>query len=210
METVLLISGLWRRKQSMEAIGEGLSKQGYKIEFFDYPTMANSLEKNIDDLKKFILSLEKSKLHIVAHSMGGALALNMLMTNQDLFDGSVVCLGSPLKGSISAETLRMIPLGEAMLGKTMTALLDNEPMMAWQGTQKGGGICGDFPFGLGRIVCRLARPHDGTITMDESLIDGITDSVLISVNHVGMLYSKRVLKQIINFLKYNHFIHKKK
>ena len=207
METVLLVNGLWRNRDSMKPIGKALSKEGYSTLFFDYSTMGRGLEENINELRDFIKKLGIQKLNIVAHSMGGALVLHMLKDHDDILDGKVVCLGSPIKGSISAKTLRMSPFGEAMLGKTMVNLLDHDPLLSWKGPQKIGMICGDFPFGLGRIICRLPRPHDGTITMNESLIDGITDSILIPVSHVGMLYSKKVIKQISSFLNNSYFMH---
>ena len=70
-----------------------------------------------------------------------------------------------------------------------------------------GVIAGTVRFGLGLLVPGIPEPNDGTVTVSETMLAGMTDHVTVSTSHTGMLFSKAAADQTIHFLKYRHFLH---
>ena len=54
METVLLVNGLWRNRDSMKSIGKALSKEGYSTLFFDFKISADIIIRTIKRDKMII------------------------------------------------------------------------------------------------------------------------------------------------------------
>ena len=70
-----------------------------------------------------------------------------------------------------------------------------------------GVIAGSLGFGLGTLVAKLPAPHDGTVTVDETRCDSMTDHIVLPVSHTGMLTSFRVADEACRFLDTGRFTH---
>jgi hypothetical protein len=116
----------------------------------------------------------------------------------------VVVLGSPLNGSQAARGFARVPGAGRMLGHSMRDLLAAAPR-AWRGERELGVIAGVSPLGLGRLVARLEAPHDGTVTVAETLLPGTTDRIQMPVNHSRLVFSEPVARQVVAFLRDGRF-----
>ena len=66
-------------------------------------------------------------------------------------------------------------------------------------------IAGDLAFGAGQLFGKLGAPSDGTVTVEETQIEGAADRVVLHVSHTGMLLSSRVARQAGAFLRTGRF-----
>jgi hypothetical protein len=103
--------------------------------------------------------------------------------------GRIVLLGSPLRGSRSAQNLARLPFGRRIMGLGVGEELLASRERRWNGARDLGVIAGDLGFGMGRLVGTLGGPSDGTIMVEETELDGAADRLLLRVSHTGMLFS---------------------
>jgi hypothetical protein len=68
-----------------------------------------------------------------------------------------------------------------------------------------GMIAGVKSLGLGRLTGQLGPHHDGTVSIEETMADFLTDRVELPVTHTGMLMSHEVAAQAANFLRTGRF-----
>ncbi len=122
-----------------------------------------------------------------------------------LAPGCVVCLGSPLRGSAVARTISQVPGGSLVIGKSLDVLRDG--LDRWNGKRPVGAIAGRLPFGLGLVFGALTLPHDGTVSVEETQLPGLTDHILVPATHTGLLFSDEVAAQTVSFLRNRRFSH---
>ncbi|PKL94433.1 MAG: alpha/beta hydrolase, partial [Gammaproteobacteria bacterium HGW-Gammaproteobacteria-8] len=68
-----------------------------------------------------------------------------------------------------------------------------------------GAIAGTASFGLGRLFARLEPPHDGTVSVAETRIDGLADHLELPVSHTGLVLSRPVADAVARFLHQGRF-----
>jgi hypothetical protein len=69
-----------------------------------------------------------------------------------------------------------------------------------------GVIAGDRGMGLGMLVARdLPQPHDGTISVCETMVPGAREHIVLRVSHSEMVISVQVVRQIAEFLRRGRF-----
>jgi pimeloyl-ACP methyl ester carboxylesterase len=195
---IVLVHGLWNRGWTMAAMAKRLKTHGHEVVVFSYPTRADSLEGHADNLHAFLSGINTDELHLVGHSMGGLVILNMLSRFDDLPPGRIVLIGTPVKGSSVVKRLEKLPGRDLMFGKARETLL-----RGFQQSPAGretGIISGTRSMGLGRITGQHGEPNDGTVTVAETRLDGLTDSIELRVSHSEMLISAKVVEQIEEFL----------
>jgi pimeloyl-ACP methyl ester carboxylesterase len=171
---------------------------------FSYPSVNATLAANAAALGRYLSALRAHTLHLVGHSLGGVVITRLFDDPPALPPGRVVVLGSPLNGSHAARGFARVPGAARLLGHSIRDVLDAAPR-AWGGERELGVIAGVSPLGLGRLVARLEAPHDGTITVAETLLPGTTDRIEMPVNHSGMVFSEPVARQVVAFLRDGRF-----
>lgn len=77
---VVLLPGIWRSKDSMEGLAEGLERAGYQVAALNYPSTRWSLEDNARQVDRVLERFppEVKRLSFVTHSMGGLVARQLL------------------------------------------------------------------------------------------------------------------------------------
>lgn len=209
-EHVILVHGLWMRAFTLAALHRRLEREGYKVHFFDYASVLSEHDASIDKLVEFARSIEAAedppaKIHFVCHSLGGLMVLRALRKLPDLAPGCVVCIGSPLRGSAIARSVAQLPGGSFFIGKNLGVLL--EGFERWNGKRPIGAIAGRLPFGLGLVFGALPMPHDGTVSVEETQLPGLTDHVVVPATHTGLLFSDEAAAQTVAFLRSRRFHH---
>ena len=200
---VVLVHGLWNRGWVMAAMAKRLKSLGHRVEIFSYPTRNDCLDGHADALHDFLSENESRELHLVGHSMGGLVILNMLSRYDDLPPGRIVLMGTPVQGSGVVKRLEKLPGHKFMFGKARENLLqgyEHTPSV-----HETGMIRGTRALGLGRIIGKPAEPSDGSVTMSETQLDGLKDSVDLAVSHSQMLVSADVVNQVEQFLRNGRF-----
>jgi len=197
---VVLLHGLWLPAISMRWLARRLADADFAPEFFAYPTVTGGPEAAVPAL---VTLLQRGEAHVLAHSLGGLVALRALQLHPDLPVHRVVCLGSPLCGSAAATGLSRRPLAARSLGRSADLL--QRGCGRWDGAAEIGVIAGNRPLGLGRYFGRLEGPSDGTVAVAETRLPGLADHIVIPASHTGMLISAEAARQASAFLQHGRF-----
>ncbi len=205
MANVVLVHGLWLPGPELFFLRRKLQAAGFHTYRFSYRSVADDLNENAARLAAFIADLPSERLHLVGYSLGGIVILRLLERQPLTGGGRIVCLASPLTGTVAGQALAGYPGGSALLGKSMALFLADGLVARWSGTQELGLIAGDSPLGLGRFICSLPVPHDGTVAVEETRLEGATDHIVLPVSHLSMLYSGVVAEQVVSFLNGGRF-----
>jgi pimeloyl-ACP methyl ester carboxylesterase len=205
-ESVVLVHGLW-----MTGVESGLIRHRLQSDYefeprqFSYRTIRDGLDDNVALLRDFIRETPGDVVHVVGHSLGGVLALYTQMQFPESRPGRIVCLGSPLCGSLAARAVAGLPFGLDILGRTIRDAVLSGGLPAYRGARPVGVIAGTLGFGLGLVIEDLPEPNDGAVAMVETRLPGITDHIGIRVSHTGLLISRAVAEQTAWFLRHGRF-----
>lgn len=203
-EVVVLIHGLWKTGGDMWRLRRRLEKAGYECRNFKYHSLKNSPEENARRLHQFVSTLDAPVIHYVCHSLGGIVLLRYFDLHPNLIRGRVVLLGSPVNGSEVAKRLSKHWYSRWLIGRSANeGLLGAGPV--WNSWRDIGIISGTMPVGIGLLSGRLPSPHDGTVSVSETVLHGATDFISLPVTHTGLLYSTKVAQQTITFLRAGKF-----
>ncbi|MDR3385453.1 MAG: alpha/beta fold hydrolase [Rudaea sp.] len=205
-ETVILVHGLWMRGFTLAMLRRRLEAAGYAVESFEFASVFGGADVAVERLLERVQMLKNKKIHFVGHSLGGLVALQALQRAPAISGGHVVCLGSPLRGSAVARGVARLPGGSFVIGKSLEILRTG--IERWEGVQPVGAIAGRLPVGLGFAVGALASPHDGTVSVAETELPGLTDHCVVPATHTGLLFSEEAAGQVIAFLRGARFVRK--
>ena len=185
-----------------------LEAAGFPTHRLTYHSVRDGLDANVDRLRALVDELAATpgveRIHFVGHSLGGVLIVKMFEHGDVPRAGRIVCLGSPLNGTEAGRRLGGVALGRAMVGHSIRELVA-EACAPWRGQTDLGIIAGDAPLGLGQLVGRLPRPHDGTVSVAETKLPGATEHVVLHCTHLSMLVSSEVISFVIEFLEHGRF-----
>jgi len=202
--TALLLHGLWTNRAVMLYLAWQLARRGVRVRTVGYLSAMRDLEENAACVARAIASLDAPRVHLVAHSLGGIVALRALGHRPDPRVQRVALLGSPIAGSASGRQLARSRWGAPLLGTTRSLWLAPLPIDVPVGVEVGA-IAGTWRFGLGRLVVKLAAPNDGVVTVDETRHPRLADHIVLPVAHSLMLVSPMVARQTAAFLETGRF-----
>lgn len=199
---VVLLHGLWMPGASMQWFASKLAAAGFAPEIFAYHSVADGPDTAVPRLVELLAA---TPADIVAHSLGGLIALQALHEAPSLGVHRVVCLGSPLTGSGAATGMLRWAPAAAMLGRS--AALLQHGVDGWAGGAEVGVVAGCVPHGLGALLAAFDGDHDGTVAVAETRLPGLADHVVIEASHSGLLFSAEAVDQAAAFLRTGHFQH---
>ncbi len=203
-ELVVLVHGLWMNRYVMAYLARQIRRAGYDVVAFPYPSVLQPFEKNVAALAAFVRARSSTRIHFVAHSLGGVLVLSAMSRLSDLDIGRAVLLGSPIKGSAGASQFMRHAFGRFCVGATQK-LWQSFPSLRCDGQVDIGVIAGTRRIGLGRFFTTLPDPNDGVVCVEETRIAGLTGHVVLPVSHTGMLFARPVAEQTVQFLRTGRF-----
>ena len=212
---VVYVHGLWFNGWEGAWLGRQLTAQlGSAIRLFPYSPVTRDLATNVAALARYLAEIEADEVHLVGHSMGGSIIVEFFesrasadgsIEGRALPPGRIVLLGTPLRGSCTAERLAQWPYGQQVLGLTAAEVLLRPRAQRWSGARELGVIAGDLAVGFGRLLGPLHAPSDGTVMVDETRLEGAADHLTLNVSHSGMLFSAEVARQTAAFLRSGRF-----
>jgi pimeloyl-ACP methyl ester carboxylesterase len=216
-EAVVCVHGLWLSGFAMRYWRTQFARAGYAAHAFSYPSVRGSLAHNAAALARFVAQLPQPVVHLAGHSLGGITILAMLRDHGWALPGKrlgrVVLVGSPVQGSHAGRALmgqaparRLIGrFGDAMVGRSLKEWLARPAPQVPSGVAIGV-LAGDAPLGLGRLIAPdLKRPHDGTVSVEETRLAGAAEHLVLPVNHSAMLVSPAVARCLVHFVARGRF-----
>jgi len=211
MRTVIVyVHGLWQRGHEglllRRRLADALDADAPP---FSYRSVTADATTNARTLAKYLTALDADTLHLIGHSLGGLVILRLFEdhaeVNARLPPGRIVLMGSPLQGSRTARKAARLSLGRKIMGRTVAEELLVPRRRRWPEGRESGVIAGNFGVGLGLLVGRIGAPSDGTILVEETLLEGVTQRVVLPVSHTGMLLNGAVASTAAAFLKTGRF-----
>jgi len=214
---VVYVHGLWLRGHEAVLLRRRLAKAlDVETRSFTYSSVGATVTDNALALEKYLAKIPADIVHLVGHSLGGLVILKLFELVGLAADGSlaggvalppgrIVLLGSPVRGSRSAQRLARLPFGRAMLGVMAGEVLLSSRDSRWDGRRDLGVIAGDLAIGLGRLLGPMGAPSDGTVLVEETDLPGAAEQLRLRVSHSGMPYSAAVARQTAAFLRGGRF-----
>lgn len=212
----MYVHGLWFGGGESFLLRRRLSRAlAAETRIFPYSSVDSGITANAEALGRYLGNIRADRVHLVAHSMGGLLILELfeqwlaakgrLASSLALPPGRIVLTGSPVRGSRSAARLARLPLGRALLGRTAREVLLMPRERRWSRERELGVIAGDLGIGLGRILGPMEGPSDGTVLVEETDLPGATEQLRLPVTHTGLVFSSEVARQVACFLSEGSF-----
>jgi pimeloyl-ACP methyl ester carboxylesterase len=208
-EQVVLLHGLGRTENAMWYLRQRLVEEGYRVVNVGYPSRSESPESLVDHIRTEIEEGIDSgrRVHFVTHSLGGLLARAYLQDRPIETLGRVVMLGPPNKGSEIVDEIGDHWLVREVIGPTGSLLgtgPDGLPRRLEPPYYEVGVIAGNFSFNpIGSNL--IPGEDDGTVAVESTKLEGMTDFRVFSVSHTFLAYDNEVADQAIHFLQHGRF-----
>lgn len=200
-EAIILVHGIWMKGFEFAYLSFKFKQQGYRVYHFRYASVTKTPEENAKCLYQFLSRVKELTIHFVAHSMGGIVLQHLFHHYEIKQDGKIVMIATPVNGSEVARYLNQKKFRKKLLGKAIEkGLLGDAP--GWQTERKICMVAGTMSLGLGVLLApkALHKPNDGTVNLDETKFEQVTESHEITLSHFSLLFSVKVLKIIVRFL----------
>ena len=212
-DCVILLHGLAKSDASMSKLEREIGDAGYATVNVDYPSTEYPIEKLAGPaiapaLDRCARSSEPpAQVHFVTHSMGGILVRQYLSQVEVENLGKVVMLGPPNQGSEVVDNLGKFPGFHFMFG--------DAGLQLGTGTMSLPNQLGAATFDVGIIAgtksinpilsSLLPKKDDGKVTVERTRLEGMHDHLEMPVTHVFMMKNRKVIEQVIHYLKHGSF-----
>jgi pimeloyl-ACP methyl ester carboxylesterase len=213
---LVYVHGLWLNGWESVLLRSRLGREmACEAAAFSYASVGADVATNARALGHFLESTSADTLHLVAHSLGGLVVLELfesvlsgdglLPGGRRLPPGRIVLLGSPVQGSRAAQHLARFRWGRSIMGLTANDVLVAPRARRWNRARDLGVIAGSLPVGLGRLMGPLDGPNDGTVLVEETRLPGATEHLTLRTSHSALVYSDSVARQAAAFLRHGRF-----
>ncbi|HEX4025910.1 MAG TPA: alpha/beta fold hydrolase [Steroidobacteraceae bacterium] len=203
---VVYVHGLWMFGAEGLPLRQRLQRDhGYRLHVFRYGSVRSPMASIVDALGAQIASIDAPQVHLLGHSLGGAVILHCLQHYPMAQPGRVVFLGAPVLGSRTARLLAGARAGRCLLGRAASAQLLQPRVQCWDLPRELGIIAGTLPLGFGQLLLKFGEDNDGTVAVSETHLPGAADYATMPVSHMGLLWSAAVAREVGSFLEHGCF-----
>lgn len=212
-EHVILLHGLCRTSSSMQKMERALTGAGYRVWNIDYPSRTADITTLSDKvLAPAIRDCETAgatRIHFVAHSLGGIMIRSYLARHPLANAGHVVMLGPPNQGSEVADKLSSLWLYQKINGPAGSELgtaPDSTPNQIGPPNVSVGIIAGNRS--INRInSLMIPGSDDGKVSVERTKLTGMADHIVLRIAHPFLMRDSSAIKQTIHFLQVGKFDH---
>jgi pimeloyl-ACP methyl ester carboxylesterase len=199
------VHGLWMTGVEGWWLRHRLCAQGdYAWHTFHYTSTYDNMTQIAAALGELVGGIDAPAVHLLGHSMGGLAIIRMLEQPPQFPPGRVVLLGTPVRPSHAARTVRANLLGRMLLGAA-AAELTGDSCPRWPSERELGLVVGTRPMGLTQWLVHFDEPNDGAVAVAETVLPGAKARIEMPVSHTGMLLAAEVAQQIGIFLEQGRF-----
>jgi len=211
-EPVVLVHGLWMNGLEFGVLRHRLqARHGFDVHVFNYPSLHGDAAEIATELAQFAerQSGGAGRVHLVGHSLGGAIVFRALEQLLRMRPGNAVVMGAPLNGSRAAAGAARFTMLRPLLGPHVINELAPPGGRCWrcEGQRSLGAIAGSRRLGMGQFFASRfdADDNDGTVAVAETVIPGLDDHIVLGHSHIGMLFANDVADQVAHFLQHARF-----
>ncbi|MBF0185586.1 MAG: alpha/beta hydrolase [Magnetococcales bacterium] len=211
---VVLVHGLWMNGSEMQLLGLRLRNLGYQTLFFRYRSVHAHVTQSSHELWLFLQRhfgsdmrhAPEGQVHLVCHSLGGMVALDMLHRHPEARIGRMVALGTPFRGNVAAKKIAQWSWGRMALGRSLHRALDGSGFTHVPTGREIGILAGDRSLlGAGRSLWGIGEANDGNVAVSETYLEGAKAHRTLPVIHMGLVFSEQALAMVHRFLQTGHF-----
>jgi pimeloyl-ACP methyl ester carboxylesterase len=211
-EPVVLVHGLWMNGAEFSVLRHRLqARHDFEAHVFPYPSLHGDAAEIGAELADFARRCAggADRVHVVGHSLGGAIAWRALEHGLRDMPGHTVLLASPLNGCRAAHGAVQLPMLRSVLGPLVLNELARGCDRCWPPDvpRTLGAIAGSRRLGIGQFFAHFDEDNDGTVAVSETLIPGLADHLVLPHSHIGMLFANDVADQVAHFLRHGRFDH---
>jgi len=181
-----------------------LRQAGFSPLQYSYPSLCKDIASNADGLSRLLTGLNGQPFHLVAHSLGGIVTMEALRRHGHQGLLRIVTLGSPLAGSAVARKINTSGATRWTLGHARQGLMEGAPTLP--ADIEVGSIAGDRKIGIGILFSGSRAPGDGSVSVTETIVPGLSDHLTLPLSHFGLLQSKLSSDNVISFLRHGRFL----
>jgi pimeloyl-ACP methyl ester carboxylesterase len=207
VDTVILVHGLWMTGIELGLLRRRLvHEHGFEVQGFVYPTLHGDPSTICAELADTVRRAGGTRVHLVGHSLGGAIVYRALTECATALTGNAVVLAAPLNGCRAARGALRWPMLRPLLGSHVVHELAEPCGREWHGRVALGAIAGSRPVGTGQFFARFDEANDGTVAVRETIIPGLADHIVLPHSHIGMLFAGDVAANVAHFLRMGRFL----
>ena len=212
---VIVLHGLHQTPWFMTPLVKTLKGANYRTYAHRYHSLKDDIGTHSERLHQHLrASIDpNTRLHIVAHSLGGLVARHFIANHPSWRVDKVVTLGTPHLGSVTADYVKR--LTPALVGNAYTHALDGTCLALPDGVALGV-IAGNKPFGVGQLFLNYhnrtalkyqEHDNDGTVYVFETRLPNACDHLILPATHTGLVHDPVAHQQILYFLAHGRFLH---
>lgn len=192
-EEILLVHGIATPSWAMVPLKWGLSRQGFDVTLWTYPSLFLPIDIHAAELRRFLTTRPSSqtKLHIVAHSMGCIVVRCATHEMKIPGLGRMVWIAPPNLGSPVA--------------RFVSTILPGCFPPADQLSSRAGSWVRELPLPVGQDIGILSARFDGLVPKRYTPLPGIPSKCIRFATHNSLLVSRQVITESVAFLRTGAF-----